>query len=208
VVLIKNENEEKLINVLTPNIIQERLINISMFITVYEWVTDYLITTVKDFYLSGCKNGKNIYDGYEENVINKASGKGGRQWRGTLLWLLGNGAILQTDIAALREITDVRNDIVHKMLSYLYSGPIERLDEHQITLINLAQKVSKWLFKEVEMPTSGQYTPEDYDKINFEDIENMGIEWLRMIRGAAINSDSKYMQELIKIIKQQRAEKL
>lgn len=198
------ENEEKLINVLTPNIIQERLINISMFITVYEWVTDYLITTVKDFYLSGCK----IYDGYEENVINKAPGKGGRQWRGTLLWLLENGAILQSDIDALREITDVRNDIVHKMLSYLYSGTIERLDEYQITLINLAQKVSRWWFKEVEMPTSGQYTPEDYDKINFEDIENMGIEWLRMIRGAAINSDSKYMQELIKIIEKQRAGKL
>ena len=165
-----------------------------------------MITTVKDFYLSGFENGQNLYNGYEENVINKASGKGGRQRRGTLLWLLENGAILQTDIDAFRKITDIRNDMVHKMLSYLYSGSTERLDEYQLTLINLANKVSKWWFKEVEMPTSGQYTPEDYDKIDFDGIENMGIEWLKMIRGAAINSDSQYMQELIKIIEKQVAE--
>lgn len=181
-------------NIIDPKILNKNLKILSLYIAVYESFKDTIVSNVKYFYWSGFDDGKEIFNGYEEKVLNKVKGKGtSSQLRATIKWFLDVKAITEDDCKTFREITDMRNKLVHEMFNILY----EDLDSHVIELFDkmilLYEKIEKWWIKEIEIPIDPDITSEKFKKIDWENIVSVRLTMLKIMSDAAINENVDYL---------------
>lgn len=69
-----------------------------------------------------------------------------------------------------------------------------------IKLIKLLEKIEKWWIKEIDIPTSGEYTAEEYENIVWDDTTSINIEMLKIISDIAINDNKECLKIYEKII--------
>lgn len=73
-------------------------------------------------------------------------------------------AITQEDFDNYQKIRKRRNEITHELLKNLNIGFTEDDIKLFDTLTNLYEKIDRWWINEIEIPTSADEIPEDYDR--------------------------------------------
>ena len=73
-------------------------------------------------------------------------------------------AITQEDFDNYQKIRKRRNEITHELLKNLNIGFTEDDIKLFVTLTNLYEKIDRWWINEIEIPTSADEIPEDYDR--------------------------------------------
>ncbi len=189
-----NTSRSDLNQFLNPDILREKLILISLFIAVYENFKSTIVNNVKYFYWSGFVNGKELFDNYEEHVLNLVKSKKNRQIKATVIWLKQVGAITEEDEQNLIKLTNMRNILVHDMSNILFGTFPEDLPEIYSIMLNLYDKVTRWWICEIEIPTNPDISPEQYDNICWDKVTSLNIEFLKIITDVAVNSADKYQQ--------------
>lgn len=174
--------------------LKEKLILISLFIAVYENFKNTIVINVKYFYWSGYENGKEYFDYYERDVLNKIKSKQNRQIKATLRWLKEAGAMTEEDEQSFIKITDMRNVLVHNMSSTLYEGLPDDIEELYLTMLRLFEKITKWWICQIEIPTNPDINPEKYENVSWDEVTSVNLEFLKIISDIAINSTEKYQQ--------------
>ena len=72
-------------------------------------------------------------------------------------------AITEDDYDLYQKIRLRRNEIIHELLINLNNGFSENDAMLFSGMLNIYRKIDKWWINEIEIPTSGEEIPEDYD---------------------------------------------
>lgn len=152
-------------NILDENILKTNINFIAIFVMNYECLKEFIVEQVRafyseHFYMAGDKFVCEESESYKENVrsldknIENAS----------LKWFIEAGAITQEDYDIYQKIRKRRNDITHKLLKNLNDGFGEEDVRLFADMLNIYSKLDKWWINEIEIPTSADDIPEDYDR--------------------------------------------
>jgi hypothetical protein len=193
------DSSKQVSDFLTPDLLKEKLIFMSMYITTYENFKSTIIENVKFFYCNGFNENGFLFSEYEEHVLSKSTSQKNRQIKATLNWFKEHGAVDDKDILAFKEITNMRNDFAHKMLEFLFKGLPSKSNELFEQIILLFEKITKWWIKEIEIPTNPDMNVDDYHDFDNE-ATSIGIIFLKMMADIAQNNNENYI-ELYKLIK-------
>ncbi|WP_252230933.1 MULTISPECIES: hypothetical protein [unclassified Clostridium] len=87
------------------------------------------------------------------------------------------------------------------MSEILFNG----LDEEVVILfgdmMELFKKIEKWWIKEVEVPISGEFTADEYEKIDWDSVEYSDLMMLRVITDVSLNDDREYINKKVDLYK-------
>ncbi|MGQ7863964.1 hypothetical protein ACUN0G_32500 [Pseudomonas sp. 32A] len=147
-------------NLLTPAVMQERMITVSLYITAYEMLKESIIGRLKDFYSIGFdSDGTTTSPDYDLKVLNLHKRKS--PLYASLLWLTNIGAIDQEDNEVLEQLKELRNSLAHEMPEIVLAGKDLALTEKMQDVMNLIRKVEVWWIVNVELETDPDYDGRD-----------------------------------------------
>lgn len=137
----------------------------SLFVLNYECLKEYVVSQVREFY-------SDRISFVQGELICKESEKYKKAVRNldknidiaSLKWFLQAGAINEQELNLYHTCRKRRNDITHKLLKNLSLGFKDSDVELFGDMIQLYQKIDNWWINEIEIPTSADEIPEDYDK--------------------------------------------
>lgn len=191
-------------NLVNKDYLQDNLTFASLFIALYENMTDYVVSSVRDFLCDiSVKGGKKICketDEYSRQIRKRVvDDKGNRDIaKASFLWLIDNGAIATDDFDKFLQIKLVRNKYAHELSEVIMSG----ITESEIVLLLdmhfLYRKISRWFFIEIEAPIIGYEIPPDADVNNIQNSANFTFS---IILDVLYNGKSEEYQSLIASIK-------
>lgn len=152
-------------NILDEDILKTNINFVAVFVMNYECLKEFVIEQIRDFY------SEHYYmDG--DRTVCEESGIYKQKVRvldknienASLKWFIDAGAITQEDYDTYQNIRRRRNDITHELLKNLNVGFCE--DDAQLfaDMIRIYNKLDKWWINEIEIPTSADDIPEDYDR--------------------------------------------
>lgn len=160
---------EWLDNITDKNFLQDNMTFVSLYIAVFENMTDYVVSNLKSFLCDlSIKDGKEVYKEttkYREEIKNRiVDDKGNKDiTKASFLWLVDNGAITQEDYDCFLDIKKVRNRYAHELTSVIYQGVCETEIKLFFDMFSLYQKIGKWCFINIEAVILGEELPEDLD---------------------------------------------
>lgn len=152
-------------NILDENILKTNINFATVFVMNYECLKEFVIEQVRDFYsqhfyMDGDRIVCEESNAYKEKV--RALDK--NLENASLKWFMDAEVITQEDYDRYQIIRKKRNDITHKLLKNLNEG----LGEEDVQLfgdmMRIYNKLDKWWINEIEIPTSADDIPEDYDR--------------------------------------------
>ena len=187
-------SDDKISELLNPDMLKEKLILISLFVAVYENFKSTIVENVRYFYWSGLENGKEQFKYYEEKVLNKVATQKNKQIKATIQWLKEAGAITDNDEEDFIDITKMRNMLVHNMSVTLFEGLPENVEELFFLMLQLFEKITKWWICEIEIPTNSDIVLEQNMTICWDEVTSSNLEFLKMMTDIAINSTEKYQE--------------
>lgn len=120
--------------------------------------------------------------------------KKNRQIRATLLWYKEQDAIAEQDIEKFKEMTDMRNMLGHDLFNRVIEGLPENIYENYIEMIELFEKITKWWIKEIEIPTSSEIKPEQYDAINWDEVTSVNLEFIKIMTDIVFTGNEEYSE--------------
>lgn len=151
-------------NILDENVLKTNVNFVALFVLNFECLKDYIVSQVRDFYNDiYIENGELICKESEEykkkvrildRQIDNAS----------LKWFIEAGAVSEEDYEMYQKIRVRRNDMTHEFLKNLNNGFGGEDVVLFSSLLELYQKIDKWWINEIEVPTSAEEIPENYDK--------------------------------------------
>lgn len=152
-------------NILDENIVKTNVNFAALFVMNYECLKDYVISQVKGFYCDDLyfENDEAIYiesEAYKQEVRTLDK----QLENASLKWFMESEAITQEDFDNYQKIRKRRNEINHELLKNLNIGFTEDDIKLFVTLTNLYEKIDRWWINEIEIPTSADEIPEDYDR--------------------------------------------
>lgn len=103
---------------------------------------------------------------YEQEVTAPITGKDGKRFRGSLLWLQNHGVITEAERSRILQIRTRRNAIVHELLKTLGEGLSEEDAKMTLELLELNQKINRWSYLQVDAPIMGYSVPDDTSDMN------------------------------------------
>ena len=151
-------------NLLTPAVMQERLISASLYITAFEMLKESIVGRLKDFYCVGfTADGITTSPDYEHKVLslNKSP------IYASLRWLTDAEAVDQKDIDVFEQLKQLRNSLAHELPEIILTGKDVALIEKMQDLMNLMRKVEVWWVVNVEIATNPDF---DGTEINPDEI--------------------------------------
>ena len=200
---------EWLSNITNKDLLQDNLTFASLYIAVYEHMTDYVVSNLKSFLCDwGVKDGKEYYietDIYKTEIKNRIVDDRGNKdiTKSSFLWLIDNGAITQVDYQIFLDSKLLRNKYAHELTSVIYQG----VDESEIKLFfnmfEVYQKISKWYFINIEAPIMGEELPDDVDLLQVQTAANI---MFGMILEVLYNGKSDEYKEILKDVKKEDCE--
>lgn len=194
-------------NLVNKDYLQDNLTFASLFIALYENMTDYAVSSVRDFLCNiGVKNGKMACTETSEyrTQIRKriVDDKGNKDiTKASFLWLVDHRAITSADFDRFLEMKDVRNKYAHELSEVIMTG----ISENEIVLLldmhSLYRTISRWFFVEIEAPISGYEIPENADIDNIQSAANLTF---GIILNVLYNGKSEEYKTMIATIKDGR----
>lgn len=152
-------------NILDENILKTNINFAAVFVMNYECLKEFVIEQVRDFYsehfyMDGDRIVCEESNAYKEKV--RALDK--NLENASLKWFMDAEAITQEDYDRYQIIRKKRNDITHKLLKNLNEGFGEEVVQLFGDMMRIYNKLDKWWINEIEIPTSADDIPEDYDR--------------------------------------------
>ena len=152
-------------NILDENILKTNINFAAVFVMNYECLKEFVIEQVRDFYsehfyMDGDRIVCEESNAYKEKV--RALDK--NLENASLKWFMDAEAITQEDYDRYQIIRKKRNDITHKLLKNLNEGFGEEDVQLFGDMMRIYNKLDKWWMNEIEIPTSADDIPEDYDR--------------------------------------------
>ncbi|BCT87619.1 DUF4145 domain-containing protein [Acinetobacter variabilis] len=105
-------------NFLNPEVFKDRLINISMYITIYEMLKDSIINRLKDFYAMTLIGAKDLEG--EEEYRTKVLSRHKNHLYASISWLIENGVINKEDKENIEALKSYRNYLAHEMSNIVF----------------------------------------------------------------------------------------
>ena len=137
----------------------------AMFVLNFECLKDYIVSQIRNLYLDSIHFE-------EEKILYKESKQYKEQVRildknienASLKWFIQEGAITQDDFEIYQKIRKRRNDIIHEFLKNLDEGFFDSDRVLFDKMLTIYAKIDKWWINEIEIPTSVEEVPVDYDR--------------------------------------------
>lgn len=191
-------------NLVNKDYLQDNLTFASLFIALYENMTDYVVSSVRDFLCDiGIRDGKMFCeetDEYRREIRKRVvDDKGNRDTtKASFLWLIDHGAITSADFDRFLQIKQVRNKYAHKLSEVITTGIAEREVALLFDMHSLYRKISGWFFVEIEAPIIGYDVPPDADVSNIQSGANV---MFSIMLDVLYNGKSEEYQSIISSIK-------
>lgn len=158
-------------NLFNETNLKDNLVFSSIFITVFESVKETMIQRVKSFLCDfKYEDGDFIeieslrYKELRKRKI-KEIGKP-NVFFSTLLWLVEEGCLNDTDYKTMLTARDIRNNYAHNLFNVLGIGVTDSDIEVLIKMLAVYSKFDSWWIVQIEIPISGEYSKEDYENID------------------------------------------
>ena len=133
-----NEQWEQL---LTPAVMQQRLISASLYVTAYELLKESIIGRLRSFYSVGLdKDGDVIDEKYASSVLSRNK----NPLYASLDWLVENDVIDQNDFKLFERLKASRNLLAHELPSIVIGGADFQHTEKSQELVALLRKIEVW----------------------------------------------------------------
>ena len=152
---------EKWEMLLTPAVMQEKLVSASLYIAAYDLLKESIVGRIRSFYMVGFdENGEIVDEKYEKTVAarNKSI------LYASLDWLRENGVVEESDCEVFERIRKTRNLLAHELLAIVTaskeSDHIERFEE----LVSLLKKIEVWWVVNVEIPVNPDFDGKEIDE--------------------------------------------
>lgn len=117
----------------------------------------------------------------------------------SLKWFIQEGAITQDDFEIYQKIRKRRNDIIHEFLKNLDEGFSDNDGMLFNKMLTIYAKIDKWWINEIEIPTSVEEVPTDYDR---DDVCGGQAIVLSIINSIILeNKGNEYKEVLAQIMK-------
>lgn len=152
-------------NVLDENILKANINFGAVFVMNYECLKEFVIEQVRSFcsehfYMDGDRIVCEESDTYKKKVRNLDK----NLENASLKWFMDAEALTQEDYDIYQKIRKRRNDITHELLKNLNIGFGEEDAQLFSDMLRIYNKLDKWWINEIEIPTSADDIPEDYDR--------------------------------------------
>ncbi|NDV86277.1 hypothetical protein GTW51_06130 [Aurantimonas aggregata] len=150
---------------LSPDVVRLKLISAGLFLIGHEMLVDSIQRHLRSFYADEwTKEGPIPGPEYETKVLALDPRGKKNPVRGSIAWLRQREAINSDDEAALRKVTDARNNIAHEMSSMVSAADMpDFLGEFQ-TMMSLLNKIERWWIVNVELPTDPDFCDKEIDE--------------------------------------------
>jgi hypothetical protein len=145
-------------DLLTPAVMQERLVSASLYITAFEMLKESIVGRLKDFYCIGfTEDGITTSPDYELKVLslNKSP------LYASLRWLADAEAIDQKDVDVFDQLKQLRNSLAHELPEIVLMGKNVALMEKMQDVMNLMRKIEVWWVVNVEISTNPDFDGTD-----------------------------------------------
>ena len=191
-------------NLVNKDYLQDNLTFASLFIALYENMTDYVVSGVRDFLCEiGIRDGKMFCketDEYRRQIQKRVvDDKGNRDLtKASFLWLIDHGAITSADFDSFLQIKQVRNKYAHNLSEAIMTGITESEVALLFDMYSLYRKISGWFFVEIEAPILGYEVPPDADVSNIQSASNL---MFSIMLNVLYNGKSEEYQSIIASIK-------
>lgn len=147
-------------NLLTPAVLQERLISTSLYITAYEILKESIIGRLKDFYCIGFSGEHaKVSPQYEDQVLSLAKSP----LYASLQWLVSEEVIGEKDIEVFERLKKLRNTLAHELPDIVLTGKQVNLVEEMQCLMSLLRKIEVWWVVNVEIATDPSFDGVEID---------------------------------------------
>jgi len=162
--------EKDLEKMFNPEVIQQNLLNSSLYLTAFELLKGVVEQRLKDF-MSMREPFDENYElresaEYKRLIRNKKHPELGNNkniYYSSCLWLKENEVITKEDFDKLQEIRLHRNKIAHQLPRLILDSEHE-IDLELYNLINeLITKIERWWIAEVEIPSNPDFDNVDVD---------------------------------------------
>ncbi len=154
-----HDNWERFLN---PDVLRPSLLSATMFITAFEILKDCIIDRVRDYYTLNWGDKTARTPEYEKEVL--ARDNRNRPLPASLDWLLEHQALDEADIQTFKRLTDIRNQLAHKLFNVVTGQAVSEYDSQFSVLIALLRKVEVWWIVNVEIPTNPDYDGQEIDE--------------------------------------------
>lgn len=189
--------------------LQVQLSFMALFIGMFEFMKDTLLSRVESFLCSDMtqnEDGEWVYihnDTYKNEIEKRlVDGKIVKdRLRNTVLWFKDAEAITDDDYELFRKLRDKRNSYTHKMAQHVWDGLPEQDAKGLLDLLDLFIKLDKWWINEIEIPISGEFTPDSYDE---DSVESMALLTFKMMINTLFGGKSEEYLEMIQILRDQQ----
>lgn len=191
-------------NLVNKDYLQDNLTFASLYIALFENMTDYVVSSVKDFLCNiSVKNGKMVCtetSEYRTQIRNRiVDDKGNKDiTKASFLWLVDHRAITSADFDRFLQIKQVRNKYAHKLSEVITTGIAESEVALLFDMHSLYRKISGWFFVEIEAPIIGYDVPPDADVSNIQSGANV---MFSIMLDVLYNGKSEEYQSIISSIK-------
>jgi len=146
---------------LTPAVMQERLISVSLYITAFELLKDSIIDRIRSLYMIGIdENGMVIDDKYEKVVLSRNK----NPLQASLDWLTENQVIDADDIESFERIRTTRNLLAHELPAMVMGAKNLKHTERFQELVALLKKIEVWWVVNMEIPTNPDFDGQEIDE--------------------------------------------
>ena len=189
--------------------LQVQLSFMALFIGMFEFMKDTLISRVESFLCSNMtqnEDGEWVYIHNEtyKNEIEKrfVDGKIVKdRLRNTVLWFKDANAISDDDYELFRKLRDKRNSYAHKMAQHVWDGLPEQDAKGLLDLLDLYIKLDKWWINEIEIPISGEFEPGSYDE---DSVESLALITFKIMISTLFGGKSDEYLEMIQKFRDQQ----
>lgn len=155
---------------LNPEVFKDRLINISMYITIYEMLKDSIISRIKDFYIMTLIGARDLKG--EEEYRLKVLSRHKNHLYASISWLIENEVINKDDKENIEVLKSYRNYLAHGMSDIVFNGEIKDLMKNFLCAYQLIHKIENWWIINVEMAINPDFTDTNLEDIDIDNIQS------------------------------------
>lgn len=141
---------------LSPEIMLEKLISASLYITAFELLKESIVGRIRSFYMVEFDENDELSDQeYKAKVLTKDTKR--RPLDASINWLIENGAIDEEDRQIFEKITKTRNSLAHRLPSMVLEDQDFQHPERFFELLTLLRKIEIWWVVNIDIPTNPDF---------------------------------------------------
>ena len=155
---------------LNPEVFKDRVINISMYITIYEMLKDQIISRIKDFYVMTLIGAKDLVgeEKYKLEVLSRHK----NHFYASISWLIENEVINEKDKDNIEALKSYRNYLAHEMSDIVFNGKVKDLMKNFLCAYQLIHKIENWWIVNFEMAINPDFTDANLEDIDINNIQS------------------------------------